>query len=174
MPSSACATSMCAWTASGFTARMLLNSVRAHSYWWLHKQLWARTLCNSRLDGSFWMRYLQILDSPWHIDEVRSSSSQEESCCECLPAFPLPPISNAGIADEKCPCLNSARPRLNSNVRLIRFYGQRLAIFGRSRLKFSLLREYDTQVSMDHGVLRILLFQLSPQQFSIVEFARSH
>jgi hypothetical protein len=64
--------------------------------------------------------------------------------------------------------------QVRGDVRLIRFQSQRPAVFDRSRLEFSLLSESDTKVSMDQSIFRMLLFQLPPQQFSIVEFARSH
>ena len=70
--------------------------------------------------------------------------------------------------------LEFGNTQVERNVRLVWLQSQRLAIFGRSRLEFPLLRKRDPQVAMDQSVFRMLLFQLTPQQFSIVELARSH
>jgi hypothetical protein len=64
--------------------------------------------------------------------------------------------------------------KIEGDVRLLRTQSQRLTILGRSLFELPLLRECDSQVAMDSGVVRIALFQLTPQYFSIGKLTRLH
>src|ERR1700730_3186172 len=72
------------------------------------------------------------------------------------------------------PLLEFSDTQVEGNLRLVWLSSQRLAVFGRSSLKLPLLRECHAQVAMYQSIFRMLLFQLTPQQFCIVKLACSH